>query len=112
MINREGSGARLEVGEGREWDLHALRTCHVDVVQRVGSTLELGLHLKHYVVLVELGEDGGDLPLAKGGVEGLGDVLRRDAEARSRVAVHYEVCVQAAILLVAGDIAQRRKLAK
>ena len=49
--------------------------------------LELGLHLQDDAVLVQLREDGGDLPLAEGVVEGVVDHLRRDAQARGGVAV-------------------------
>ena len=52
-------------------------------------------HFQHDVILVQLREYGGDLPLAVGVVEGLVDRGRRDAEARGRVAVDHQRGLQA-----------------
>ena len=69
------------MGEGGEGDLGAVGALDVDVVERVGVALELGSDLEDDVVLVQLGEDGGDLALAEGVVEGVVNVLGGDAEA-------------------------------
>ncbi len=42
--------------------------------------LKLGLGLEHDPVLIELGEERGDLALPEGVVERIVDGLRRDAE--------------------------------
>ena len=61
------------------------------------------------MVLVELGEDGGHLALAEGVVERVVDLLRGDAEAGSGVAIDHQFGLQAAHLLIAGDVAQLRQ---
>ena len=84
VVDDEGALALLKVGEGGERDLGAVGALDVDIVERGGIALELGRDLEDDVVLVQLGEDGGDLALAEGIVEGVVDVLRGDAEARGR----------------------------
>ena len=64
---------------------------HVEIVERGGIGLEVLPDLHDHVVLVELGEDGGDLALAEGVVERVVDVGHGDAEAGGGVAVDDEV---------------------
>jgi hypothetical protein len=47
----------------------------------------MGVDLEHDVILIQLCEDGRDLALAEGVVEGVVEDFGRDAKARSRVAV-------------------------
>ena len=51
----------------------------VKAVERRGVLLEPWLDLQHHVMLVELAEDGRDLALAEGVVEGVVDRLRGHA---------------------------------
>ena len=81
-------------------------------LQRRRVLLELGLHLEHDAVLVELREDRRDLPLAEGVVERVVDrcgvTPSRDAVSRSIV----DVRLQPAVLLVAGDVGELRQRAQ
>ena len=77
-----------------------------------GSVWKLGLDFHHDVVLVQLREDGGDLALAEGVVEGVVDVGHGDAEAGRGVAVNDERCAQALILEVARNVGDDRLLAE
>ena len=61
------------------------------------------------MILVELREDGGDLPLAKGIVEGVVDVGRKNPESRGGVAVDGELSKETLIQLVARDVAKLRE---
>jgi len=74
--------------------------------QRIGILLELRIDFHDHVILVELGKDCGDLALAKGIVERVVNVGRKNAEARSGVAVDGERSEQALVQLVAGDVAE------
>ena len=61
------------------------------------------------MILIELPVHGGDLALSEGVVEDTIDGGRIDAQARSGIAVDLDVGFQAAILLVAVDVAQARE---
>src|SRR6185312_16290445 len=56
--------------------------------------------------------DGGNLPLAVGVVERVGDALHRDAEAPGLAAVDLHRYARAAFLIFRGDLAQRRLVAQ
>ena len=73
----------------------------IDVIQLAGMLPKVGLDLQNDAVLVQLGEDGGDLPLAEGVVERVVDHLRRDPEPRRRVAIDRERQLETAVLLIA-----------
>ena len=77
----------LPVRQHAERNLRAVGRLHIEIVQRGGVGLEVGPDLHHDVVLVELGEDGGDLALAEGVVERVVDVGHGDAQPRRGVAV-------------------------
>ncbi len=64
----------------------------------------LRLHLEDDAVEVQLREDDRHLPLAEGVVERVVDGLRRDAQARGRVAVDRERHLETGGLLVARDV--------
>ena len=74
--------------------------------QRVGVLLELGLHLEHHPVLVQLGEHGRHLALAEGVVERVVDDLAGDAEPGRGVAV--DVDARAAGAAVCWSLATSR----
>ena len=75
-----------------------------------GALLELGLHFQHDAVLIGLGEDGRDQPLAEGVVERIVDGRRCDAEPARGVAVDLHIGLQALVLQVAGDVGELRNL--
>ena len=104
MIQRKGSRAGLKSRKRTQRNLLAARRAHIDVLQSGGILLELWVHLHHHVILIQLGEDGGDLALAEGVVERIVDVGREHAEARSGVAVDDQRRQQTEILLVARDV--------
>jgi hypothetical protein len=52
---------------------------------------QAGLGLQDHPVLVGLGEDGRDDPLAEGAVEGVVDVRRGDRQPRGGVAVDVDI---------------------
>ena len=108
VIDGQRCAARLHAGEGAEGNLLAGRRVHVDIFQRVGILLKLRIDFHDHVILIQLGEDGGDLALAESVVKSVVDVCGEDAQARSGVAVNGERGEQALILLVAGDIANFR----
>ena len=56
------------------------------------------------MILVRLGEYGRDLTLAEGVVKRIVDILRSDAEARSRIAIDVEHQSESIALLIARDI--------
>ncbi len=76
----------------------------VKAVQRCRVGLEVLSHFHHHVVLVQLGEDCGNLPLTECIVERVVDVGHRDAQARSGVAIDHQLGPQALILQVAGYV--------
>jgi len=62
--------------------------------------------------LAGLGVDGGNLALAEGVVQRVGDGRHTDAQARGRIAVDHQVHLQAFVLQVAGDVGKLRQLAE
>ena len=69
------------------------------------------LGFENDAVLVELGEDRGDLALAEGVVERVVDGLRQNVQPRGSLAVNVDGNLQAAGLLVAGDVGEFRQCA-
>ena len=61
------------------------------------------------MILIQLREDGGDLTLAIGVVERVVDVRRKNAQARSSIAVNHEGGEQALVQLIVGHVAQFRQ---
>src|SRR5229473_622797 len=78
----------------------------VDIFEGVGRLLELRVGFQHNVILIQLSVDRGDLALAEGVVQSVVDVGGKNAEARGGVAVNREIYKQAAIQLIAGDVAK------
>ena len=56
-----------------ERHLPAVCAAKIDRLQCTRTLLKLGLDSQDDPVLVQLGEDGGDLPLAEGVIEGIVD---------------------------------------
>ena len=109
VIQRKRSRAGIKSRKRTQRNLLAARRAHIDVLQSGGILLELWVHLHHHVILIQLGEDGGDLALAEGVVERIVDVGREHAEARSGVAVDDQRRQQTEILLVARDVPNLRQ---
>ena len=82
----------------------ALRTAYVDLLQELRILPEARRRFHHHVILIERRIHGGDLALAKGVVQHVVDQLRRDAEARGRIAIVLNHGLQAAILLIGVDV--------
>ncbi len=86
-----------------------LRRMHINLFQRVGILLECRIHFEHDVILVQLRKNRGDLPLAERVVQRVVDRLRQNSQPRCRVAINRQGCLHAALLLIAGHIAQLGK---
>ena len=71
--------------------------------------MQLRLNFEHNTILVQLGEHRGHLTLAESVIECVVDYLGRDTETRCGIPIHHQSRLQAAILLVTGNIAQFRK---
>ena len=97
-----------DLGFGKGAERHHLAGAGLDVnlVQGLRRELVLGLHLEHDAVLIELGEDGRDLALPEGVVERVVNGLGEHVQARRSLAVHLDADLEAAGLLVGGDIHQ------
>jgi len=54
---------RLEMRKGRQRHLRAGIRLHVNIFQRFRALLKARRYFEHYVVLIELRENGGHLPL-------------------------------------------------
>ena len=78
----------------------------------VGLVWKFVTDFHDHVVLVQLGEDGGDLALAEGVVERVVDVGHGDAETRRSVAIDDELRAEALVLQIAGDVGDGRVLAE
>src|SRR3989442_3170439 len=109
VADGQGGEGRLEVGEGAEGDLGAGGGLDVDGPEGIGGLLEAGSDLEDDVGLGELGEDGGDLALAKRVVEGVVDGLGEDAEAGGGFAVDDERGLGGAVLVVGWEIVAPRQ---
>ena len=106
MINGQRSIDLLEVRERSQRNLLPSARFHVDVFQVLRIDLRLGINLQHHVILIELSEHRRDLSLSECVVECVVDVLRKNAEPRSCIAVNHEVRFKSIILLIAGYVTQ------
>ena len=98
-LHRRALRRRRLAGGGR----HPQQGDHARVVA------QLGRGFQHHAVLVVLGIDRADLPLAEGIVQHVVDRLHGDAEPAGLVAVHIDRHPQPAVALVGGDVAQDRQ---
>ncbi len=74
VIDGQRTGAGLKARKGAQWNLAAVRGMDIDVLQRAGILLEVRSDFHYYVVLVQLGENRGDLALAECVVERVVDI--------------------------------------
>ncbi len=108
MRDHQRRGDMLRGGEGAERYLHIAGAGDIELGERGRVLLILRHRFQNHAILVGLGIDGGNLPLAKGVVERVVDLLERDAKPARRFAVHLHHHPQAAVLRFGGDIAQCR----
>ena len=106
MVDGQGGGHGLDAGEGAEGHGSAGARADVDVLEVRGPLVLAGLGLQHHPVLVQLGEHGGDLPLAESVVEGVVQHLGRDAQARGCGPIEGDADLEPGVLLVAGHVPQ------
>src|SRR5260370_41807821 len=106
MVQRQRRVIRVEAREGAQRDLRSVGGLYVNVLQRIGILLELWIDFHNHVVLVQLRKNRGDLALAKGVVERVVNVGRKNTEAGSGVAVDRNRSEKARVQLVAGHVAQ------
>ena len=82
LIDKKFVGSLVHLTKGAERDrLTGARRIHIDIVESSRRALQLGQHLHHHVIAVELGEILRHLPLPERVVERIVDQLRLDAEA-------------------------------
>ena len=110
VIDEQRFVAHLHLGEGRKRHLAARSRRDVDLVKGVRGPLQGGIGFHDHPVLVRLGEDGGNDPLAKGVVERVVNRGRGDAKTGGGVAVDHEVGGQALLGQIGRDIGQLGKL--
>ena len=110
VADDQRAGGLFDPGDGAQRHLAAAGAADIDVVQLAGVLLKVGLDLQDDAILVQLGEDGRDLALTEGVVEGVVDELRGDAQTRGRAAVDGQVDLQPLVLLVAAHVPQLRQL--
>ena len=94
----------LEVREDRERHLGAVRARDVDVLERVWVLPEARGDLHDDVVLVQLREDGGDLPLSVGTVQRIFNLAGGHTQNRRLVTIDVYADLQVFDLQVTRDI--------
>ena len=112
MIDRQRSGGLPKVSEGRQRHLRALAGDHIHTLQRIRRELVAGIDFQHDVILVQRLVDGRNLLLAESVIENVVDLLWRDPQTRSRVAIDDDVFLQSTDLLIAVHVLELGNLAK
>src|SRR5665213_1296394 len=105
VVDGQRRGLVLEMGNRAERDRAAIGGLDVNVLQlsRVFLKSREGFH--NDVVLIQLREQGRDLPLAKGVVKRFINLVRRNSQARRRHPVNDQRDLPAAILFVGRHVA-------
>src|ERR1700676_4427705 len=109
VIDGQRRSARLKSRERAQRNLLPGGRVHINVLQRRWILLELRVHFHHHVILVELGENRGDLPLSEGVVQRVIDVPGQNSQPRGGVPVDGQRRQQSVIQLIGGHIAQFRQ---
>ena len=105
---QRADGRRIEPGQGRQrHHFPAQGRAQVKIVQAFGLATLLGIQLQNHVVLIDLGLEFIDLPLAEGVVQRFVDVAGGQAETRRSAAVDADVGDAAAQLQVVGNVTKR-----
>ncbi|OIQ67861.1 hypothetical protein GALL_505570 [mine drainage metagenome] len=102
MIDDQRSPALAKLHHRTQLHLPAAGGGQVDIVERAQPPAELGSHFQHHAILVGLGEDVGNQPLAESIVQGGVDCRGSDAETAGSIAVDVEVGLQPVVLEIAG----------
>ncbi len=83
-----------------------------ELVEQGGTGTELRRHFEHYAVLVELGEDGGDLALTERVVQRVVDGLNRHAEPARLLAIDGQFERVTLVGQIVVDVGQFRQIAQ
>ena len=109
MIHRQRSIRRLVVRERSQWNGRSGGRPQIDILQGLGSLLELRRNLHDHVILIERPVHRRNLPLPKGVVERVVQGLRSNSQTAGRVAIDDQLRLQSLILLVRILVAQFRQ---
>ena len=109
MRQQQRRGGFLEPRDGRQRHLRVVGAGHPQQPQHAGVLLPRGVGFQHHPILVGLPEDGGDLALPEGVVQRVLDRLHRHTQPHRRVSVDVDERAESVLLLVGGDVAQRRQ---
>ena len=110
VVDDERSIAMLDAGDVGERNLLAIGGGDEHLAERLRTDLEARRHFEHDAILVGLGVDRRDQPLAERIVERIVDGRDPDAEAAGGVAIDVEEGLEAAVLQIAGDVGQVGRL--
>ncbi len=109
MIDRERRNAGFKMRKRAQRHRAAGSGQHINVIQLRRIALKFRQRFQDDVILVQLREERGNLPLAERVVERVVNRLRRDAEPRRRHAVNHQGRLRAVRLLVGGHVAELRQ---
>src|SRR6266576_3094210 len=109
MVDGQGRGPGLEVCECAQRHRAAAGRADINVLRLCWIALELWQRFENHVVLIQLREERGDLPLAEGVIKRVIYRLRRDAEPRGGYTINDEPGLRTERLLVGRHIAQLRE---
>ena len=90
MVDQQRGVALLQRRRAGQPHWRATFALHEQLFQRLRTQAVARLRFQHHAVLAGLGEDGGNLPLAEGVVQRIGDVRDLDTQARRRVAIDVQ----------------------
>ncbi len=110
MIDDDRGHGRNQTGDLAQGHHCAVLGKDVDALQRIGSELILRIDFENHVILVQCGEDPGNVTLAERIVQGGVDRRRRDAEQCGGRAVDLNLQGLAWRLLIARDCRQLRQI--
>ncbi len=109
MVDRQRRITLLHLRNGAERYHAAVTAGQANGVQRRQTRRCRRIMLQHHAVLVGLGIDSGDQPLAEGVVEGVIHVGHRNTQSAGAVPVNVHVGSQPLVLPVAADVGQLRQ---
>ncbi len=107
-LTRDGKLYRAFLQRGDAGQRHGLArgAAHMDILNGRRAQAEARGHLQHHLVLVGLGENGGNKALAQGVVQGVVYIRHADAQPSGRVAVDVQPGHAPRLLKVAGHMLQ------
>src|SRR5579872_1302171 len=106
VVHRQRPQVRNQLGYGAQRYQLPVGAPNVQVREHLRIALVFVLQLHDHPVLIVGRVDGGDLPLAVGGVERVFDLLWRYSQRRSFVAVNFHVGLRVLDLQVSGHVLQ------